>query len=138
MSLIAVTGKVSHLNRISSISGGGGSTDVETSHQTTLRVNGRHVKVEGSMSWASNDDHIAIVGVEEAGVLELLAIRNDTSGYESHAEASSYTLAIVLLFLGFSTFFITTAIGAWLIWCIKKRKKFIAEAKQMLHGIPRA
>lgn len=138
MSLVAVTGKVSHLNRVSSITGGGGGTDVETSHQTTLRVNGRHVKVEGPMSWVADDDHIAIVGVEEEGVLEPLAVRNDTSGYKSNAETRSYTFAIVCLFLGFFTFFVTTAFGIWLIWGIKKQKKLIAEAKQMLHDIPRA
>lgn len=138
MSLIAVAGKVSHLNRVSSISGGGGGGAVSTSHQTTLRVDGRQVKVYGSMSWAADDDYVAIVGVEEEGVLEPLAIRNDTSGYESNAEAKSYTFAILCLFLGFFTFFITTAFGAWLILGIKKRKKLIAEAKQMLHDIPRA
>lgn len=138
MGLVAIAGEVSHLTRVSSTTGGGGGAAVSTSHQTTLRVNGRHVKVEGAMSWASNDDYVAIVGVEEDGVLEPLAIRNDTSGYESYAEANSYTLAIVLLFLGFFTFFITTAIGAWLIWGIKKQKKLNAEAKRRLHSIPHA
>lgn len=139
MSLVAVTGKVSHLNRVSSITGGGGGTNVGTSHQTTLRVNGRHIKVDGPMSWVADDDHIAIVGLEEEGVLEPLAVRNDTSGYESYAEARSYGFfLILLLLLGFFTFFITTAIGVWWIWGIEKQKKLNAEAKQMLHDIPRA
>jgi len=138
MGLVAIAGEVSHLTRVSSTTGGGGGAAVSTSHQTTLRVNGRHVKVEGSMSWASDGDHVAIVGVEEKGVLEPLAIRNDSSGYESYAETNSYTFAIVLLFLGVFTFFITTAIGAWLIWGIKEQERLNAEAKHRLHSIPRA
>jgi hypothetical protein len=137
MSLVAITGKVSHLNRLSSVSGGGGGTAVSTSYQTTLRVDGRHVKVNGSMSWVADDDYIAIVGIEDEGVLDPLAIRNDSSGYESYAETKSYTFAIVCLILGFFTFFITTAIGAWLIFGIQKQKKLNAEAKQMLHEMPR-
>jgi hypothetical protein len=142
MSLVAVVGKVSHLNRISSTSGGGGGgTDVSTSHQTTLRVDGRHLKVDGPMSWAADDDYVAIVGEEKEGVLEPLAIRNDTSGYEGSGKASSYGLSILLIVVG--VIFIpaglfTIPFGAWLIWGIKKREKLIAQAKQMLHEIPRA
>jgi hypothetical protein len=138
MSLIVVAGKVSHITRVSSTDGAGrdGSISIGTSHQTTFRINGRHVKVKGPMSWVSDDDHITIVGVEEGGVLEPLAAHNHTSGHETYAEASSYTLAIVCLFLGFFTFFITTAIGVWLIWGIKKQKALISKAKQMLHANP--
>lgn len=136
MDLVTIAGKVSHLNRVSSVTGGGGGA-VETEHETTLRVDGRHVKVDGAMSWASNDDHVVMVGSEIDGVFEPLAIRNDTSGYESYAEARSYTFAIVLLLLGIFTFFITTAMGAWLIWGINKQKKLNAEAKRRLHSIPR-
>lgn len=136
MNLITITGKVSHLNSVASITGGGGAA-LETVHRTTFRVDGRHVEVEGPMSWASNDDYVAIVGVEQDGVLEPLASRNDTTGYETYAGARSYTLAVVLIFLGFFTFFITAAMGAWLIWGINKRKKLIAEATRRLHSIPR-
>lgn len=141
MSLVTVVGKVSNPNRVSTISGGGGGTDVSTSHQTTLRVDGRQVKVDDPMSWVADDDYVAMVGEEKDGVLEPLAIRNDTSGYERSAEASSYGFSILLIVLG--VIFIpaglfTIPLGAWLIWGIKKRKKLIAQAKQMLHEIPRA
>ena len=125
MSLMKIAGKVSHLDRISTtgVSGSNGAVAISTSHQTTFRVNGCQVSVRGPMTWVANDDHIAMVGVDDFGFLDPLAVRNDTSGYESYAETRTYTLAIVLLFLGFFTFFITTAIGVWLIWGIKKRKK---------------
>jgi hypothetical protein len=137
MDLVAIAGKVSHLNRVSSITGGGGAA-VETEHETTFRVNGRHVVVGDAVTWASDGDHVAIVGTETDGVLEPLAVRNDTSGYEGYAEARSYTFAIVLLFLGVFTFFITTAIGAWLIWGIARQKRINAEARRRLNSIPRA
>lgn len=141
MSLVTVVGKVSHLNRVSTVSGGGGGTDVSTSHQTTLRVDGRYVKVDGSMNWAADDDYVAIVGEEKEGVLEPMAMRNETSGYESSATASSYGFSILLIVVG--VIFIpaglfTIPFGAWLIWGIKKREKLIAQAQQMLQKVPRA
>lgn len=135
MGLIAVAGKVSHLNRVTSVTGGGGGA-VETEHRTSFRLDGRQVVVDESMGWASNDDYIAMVGTEDYGIFEPLAVRNDTSGFEGYTEARSYTLAIVLLFLGIFTFFITTAMGLWLIWGIKKQKKLNAEAKRILRSIP--
>lgn len=141
MTLVTYAGKVSHLNRISSTSGGGGGSEVSTSHQTTLRIDGRPVKVASAMSWAADEDYVAIVGEENNGVLEPLAVRNDTSGYASSAEAASYGFSIVLIVLGIILIpvgLFTIPFGIWLIWGIKKRKKRIEQANDLLNKIPEA
>lgn len=142
MSLIAVAGKVSHINRIASRAERSGG-DIEISYDTTLRVNGRHVKMEGDCSWASDNDHVAIVGQEIDGELVPLAIRNDTTGYEHIEEVSSSNgFAILMIVLGVVLIGLIIGIfmigwGIWLLFKVNREKQAIAEARRMLQGIPR-
>lgn len=54
MSLVAVSGKVSHVDRIIvSLSGSGGGNPVDTEYETTLRVAGRPLKMLGAINWAA-------------------------------------------------------------------------------------
>lgn len=86
---------------------------------------------------------MAIVGEEIGGVLRPLAIRNDSTGYESIAKVSSYKFAALMIFSGVLLFALIVGIfmiawGIWLIVKIGKEKPLIAEAERMLRSIPRA
>lgn len=141
MNLVEAAGKVSHLNRISTTSGGGGGSAVDTSFVTTFRVDGRQYQINGACHWMDNNDYVAIVGRDSGGVLVPLAIRNDTSGYENIAEPASLKAAI--LWIVFGVLLIALMVGifmiAWGIWSvisINQDKKYIAEAERRLRNIP--
>ena len=145
MDLVAIAGKVSHVNRIlQSVSEDGGGGASTTAYETTMRIDGQHVKIGDACEWASDGDHVAIVGEESDGKLLPLAIRNDTSGYESVTEPRfSYGFAIGLIVVGILTLafmfgFLLIAWGMWLIFRIRKNKALFAEAIRRLDAIPRA
>jgi len=143
MNLVAIAGKVSHINRTLSTVEGDGS-GLGTTYATTLRIDGRHVEIDDVCRWASNDDYVAIVGEMRGHELVPLAIRNDTTGLESIGEvSSSYGRAILLIVGGIVLFALIIGIfmiawGLWSIVRIKRDRKVIAEAKRRLDAIPRA
>jgi len=141
MNLVAIAGKVSHINRIASTEDDGGR--ITTTHETTLRVDGRHVQIGDACNWLSDGDHVAIVGHESGGELVPVAIRNDTTGYENIAEVrSSYGFGILMIVLGVILFALIIGIfmigwGIWTIFRVNRDKKIISEATRRLHSIPR-
>ncbi|MBD5780972.1 hypothetical protein IEN85_15840 [Pelagicoccus sp. NFK12] len=141
MKLASFSGKVSHVNRTSHTYGGGSGGEVQTSHNTTLRLDGRHVELQGSATWLSEDDLVVIVAEESQGSIEPLAVRNETTGYESVQGHASYKIAIVLIVIGvFSAPVVIgwpiMALGAWFLSVGMKRNKLINEAASTLRKIP--
>lgn len=143
MELTSVSGKVSYFDRVSSVHGGQGESAVKTAHAASFRLDGRHVDLQGSASWVSDGDHVAIVGEVEQGRLEPLAVRNDTTGYERSEPPASYALSIVtivagVLTLGFMVGFLLIPFGIWLLLGARKRRRRVAEAVALLQAIPRS
>lgn len=142
MNLVAVAGKVSHVNRIVSRLEGDRS-NLEATYVTTLRVGGRQLKIGEDCSWVADNDHVAIVGTEIDDELLPWAIRNDTSGYVSIAEpSSSYGFAILMIVLGIALFALIIGIfmlgwGLWSLFKVNKDKQTIAEARRLLDSLPR-
>lgn len=143
MDLVAIAGKVSHINRTLSTIAGDGS-GLGTTYSTALRIDGRHVEIDDTCQWVSNDDYVAIVGEMRGHELVPLAIRNDTTGFERIGEVpSSYGRAFLLIVLGIVLFALIIGIfmiawGLWSIFRVKRDKKVLAEAKRRLDAIPRA
>lgn len=78
-SVKSLSGTVSHLERLSKLSGhiSGGSGSVNTSTRTSFRVDGMPAIVDGSPT-ISNGDRVMVIGSEKNGVLEGDILRNFT------------------------------------------------------------
>ena len=149
MSLVSLSGQVSHINQISTTSGtirpdnsfGGGGT-ITTSHKTTFRIAGRPVEMKGVPSLGEGD-FASAVGVERSGTLYPLAFRNDSTNIEILDNASyflSVFTGIIGILLGggsgstaIALFFLIPA--GWLYYKTKTKKKFINEASGELRGM---
>lgn len=143
MDLVALAGKVSHVNRLI-MTMGDAEDALGTRYTTTLRIDGQHVEIDDQCTWVSDGDHVAVVGKNGPDGLILLAFRNDTTGYEGLAEpASSYGFAITMIVLGVVLFALIIGIfmfawGLWRLYTVNRDKKAIADAQRRLDSLPRA
>lgn len=149
MSLVSLSGQVSHINQISTTSGtihpnnshGGGGT-ITTSHKITFRIAGHPVEMAGTPNLGEGD-FVSAVGVERSGTLYPIAFRNDTTNIESIDHASyfpSVITGIVGLLLGggsgsTTVFLFFLAIAGWLHYKIKEEEKLINEAAGKLRDM---
>jgi hypothetical protein len=140
MDLVAIAGKVSHVNRLLSATDG---TSLGTEYKTTMRIDGRQVQIDDACTWAADGDHVAIVGRLSDGEIMPLAIRNDTSGFEGTAEVrSSYGFAALMIVLGMLLVGLIIGIfmmawGIFLVVRVWRDRRDFAEARRMLNSIPR-
>ena len=143
MKLVPFSGKVSHLNQISSTSSNilHGRGSIKTSHKTTFRVDGRPVEVGGTHNLGDGDP-VTVVAIEKGGTHYPLAFRNDATRIE-HVESASYIWGILFMILG--VFMIGIYIGipvmigaGYLLYKTNEMKKAIADAVVMLRNTPAA
>ncbi len=62
MDLVAIAGKVSHVNHLLSATDG---TSLGTEYTTTMRIVGRQVQIDDVCTGAPDDDHVAIVRLSD-------------------------------------------------------------------------
>lgn len=107
-SVKSLSGTVSHVERLSRLSGhiSDGSGSVNTSTQTSFRVDGMPAIVDGSPT-ISSGDKVMVIGSEKGGVLEGDILRNFTinlkyGGISLERTWSAYILGALC-----------TAVGTW-------------------------
>lgn len=116
--LVLLSGVVSNTQTITSTSGdiNKGKGSINTSHQTSFRVDGTPVSYSGIFNIAEGDN-VLLIGKEHNGQVVALSIKNNTTGVVAHGSITALIIiATVITLIGlYASLVIIASNGSWLV-----------------------